>query len=60
MGILKIVGDFLLLFYPSAEEMKLENGGWEEREELINHAASTNGISSRQLIRLGEMQTEFS
>lgn len=59
MGILKIVGVFLL-FYPSAEKIKLENGGWEEREELISHAASTDGVSSRQLARLGEMPTEFS
>lgn len=50
----------MLLFYPSATKMKLEKGGWEKREELISHAASADGVSSRQLARLGETLTEFS
>lgn len=49
-----------MLFYPSAAKTKLENEGWEKREELISHAASADGISSRQLARLGETLTEFS
>lgn len=55
-----MVDGVFLLFYPSAPKMKLENGGLEKREELISYAASADGVSSRQLARLGEMLTEYS
>jgi len=48
------------LFYPSAEKIKLEDGGWEEREELISGSASTDSVSSRQRARLGATPTAFS
>lgn len=37
--------------------IELENGEWEEMEELIRHAASADGISTRQTARLGDVLT---